>query len=237
MIRWAKGDDVRSSSLPFLPATIAFTAAAIFVTAGALGLTGCATVPPAEVKDDTLDTGATDDTAELAPDCNYPTQTSEGEVNLGNRLMMTLNADSPTGWISEGTKDVLKLDFVAAEPECDDMLVIAFTIRATWSDNAGSGWHPTWFGTSIDGELVDSETISGGVSDSYIAYIPVYAVFTVPAGEMVSLTFSAEMFGASTADEDIVRFDLFLNSITIHDEIFMVLRHDEVQGHTLIFVE
>jgi hypothetical protein len=243
---------MRSSSLNLLPATVAFIAAAIFMIAGALGLTGCAPVPPAEIKDGTFDTGdgiehigspdiddtgATDDTAEPAPVCEFVVDTWDGEVIMGNNLIVSLNQDTPSGQILPGMNDVLVLDFTAQDPNCADILVVGFSVKILWTDNAGTGWHPSWLGMAIDDELVTGIGLTGGFADGTINHIGIHDAFVVPAGETVTTTFSAEMLGASAVEDDSVLFGLYTGSLTIYDgtNVPRTLHNEMLDGLSLIF--
>jgi len=184
---------------------------------------------------DTVETGdtGTDDTA--VESCEFMTSTWDGDIALKNNLVVSLNAASPTT-VEPGTHEVLILDFTATNPDCACILVTGFSISVIWTDTADSGWHPTWLGEYIDGEIETASAIGGGSSGGTIAYIGMSHPFIVPAGETVTVTFSANMSDAETEYDDSIRFGLYVGSLGIYDgENLVTLHNDGQDGYSLVF--
>lgn len=176
------------------------------------------------------------DTAVEAPVCEYVTSTWDGDIALRNNLVVSLHDPQPSHEAVEGVSDVLVLDFTATDPDCNDILVTGFSLRTYWTDIADSGWYPSWVGMSIDGELVDGVSIGGGIADGTTTYPPIYEQFVVPAGETVTATFSAEMYGASVIDDDAIVFGLYVGSLGVYDGVNLVTLHNAaLDGNTLVF--
>lgn len=194
-------------------------------------------VPAADEADsDKTEDAAGDTTVEEEPTCEYVTSTWSGDIALRNQLVVSLHDPQPSYEVAEGVSDVLILDFKATDPDCTDILVTGFSLRTYWTDNAGTGWYPTWVGTSIDGELIDGVGLSGGVAGGTAAYPPIYEPFIIPAGETVTVTFSAEMYGASAEEDDAIRFGLYVGSLGVYDgENLVTLHNDSLDGNTLVF--
>jgi hypothetical protein len=104
----------------------------------------------------------------------------------------------------------------------------------TWSDNADTGWHPSWVGTTIDGQLIDGVTIGGGVGGNTTAYPSILEPFIVPAGTTVTATFSAEMNGAEVGDS--IVSGLYVGSLMVYDgEMLVTLNNLGIDGPTIYF--
>lgn len=246
------------SILPLLPGLAGFTAAAVFL---AIGLSGCTTEVvnnyylDEEVVDDSgntdtasseddvehigspdVDDTAVEDTA-TEPVCEFVVNTWDGEIVMGNNLTVALNQDTPSGQILPGTNDMLVLDFTAQDPDCADILVVGFSIKVLWTDNAGTGWYPTWLGMSIDDELVTGTGLNGGFAGGTTNYVGISHAFVVPAGDTVTAVFSAEMIGASAVDDDSVLFGLYTGSLVIYDGtgVPRTLHNEMLDGFSLVF--
>ncbi|GEM_PF-6316404 len=190
-------------------------------------------VPAAEIED----SGMLEDTAvEEEPTCEYMTSTWDGDIALGNNLVVSLHDPQPSYEVTEGVSDVLVLDFTAVNSDCNNILVTGFSLRTYWTDNADSEWYPSWVGMSIDDELVDGVGISGGIAGGTVTYPPIHEQFIVPAGQTVTTTFSAEMYGASVFDDDAIVFGLYVGSLGVYDgENLVTLHNDAIDGNTLVF--
>lgn len=238
-----------------------------FLTIAALLATGCSTrtTPVAspfmvgnaeEVGSDTgsedtgsgdtaveTDTGTAEDTAAV-PACKFNVSTWDGEVEMGNTLSVTLNESSPSGEAVPGRIDVLTVDFTADDPDCADLLVTSFGVKGVWTDGAAyvdengypqHGWTPTWVGAAIDEELVAGVAPTNPTGNETFAYM-MYP-FVVHAGETVTVTVSASLYGASPELNDTALFNVIGSAIGVYDGQSdpRVLNGDDVIGSTIAF--
>jgi hypothetical protein len=168
--------------------------------------------------------------------CEFPINTWEGEVLLGNALSIALNANSPGGEKTPSRIDVLMVDFTATDPNCSDLLVTSYGIKGIWTDNAGSGWYPDWVVAYVDGEYIDGEEPFWPTGHEVFAQMgPVY----IPAGKTVTVTIAADLFGANAELDDSVQFSLLSSSIGVYDgetEPVTLLTEEELAtGNTILF--
>ena len=164
-------------------------------------------------------------------------------TTLGNELSVTRNPYSPEGDRTPDSRvDVLTVDFTAVHPNCANLEIQMHAVGAelqrdsetgsdqSWSD---AGWIPTWEGASIDGELIDSETPHAD-ENSYVAYSYFDASFIIPAGETVTVNYSANVEHANSGDA--VKFFIEEDAIWVSDgSRDLILNNHRVYGFDIAF--
>jgi hypothetical protein len=186
------------------------------------------------VEDTAVEDTAVEDTG-AEPSCEFEVETWDGVVAMGNTMTISLSPYSPGGASIPGTIEVLRLDFQVDNMKCDNLSLLGFTVFGLWTDIENSGWSPT------DIHAVDLTTntelgYAGTSQPGSIVYAGFEMNMEIEAGNTHSVAIFANLSGASAAEDDSVRFDLYLDSVEVEDNTSRhVLRHDGVSGNTIVF--
>lgn len=190
-------------------------------------------IVPGSSSDDETDTGVV---IEDEPACEFTVSTWDGEVVMGNTVSISLGQGNPDGSEVPGVIEVLRLLLTVDDPECESMSLTGLTVFGVWTDNADTDWAPA-----------SMYAVDGPTGESYEAAISqpggiVYAGFDldveIEAGPANAhgISFFADVSGASAAEDDMVKFDLYLDSLGVQDEsTSRVLKHDGIGGNWLVF--
>lgn len=177
--------------------------------------------------------------------CSFTINTYNGGTSvMHSYLTASLDDSSPSGTITSGRRELLRVDFTARGLGCSDVKLDGYLFSVEASDRANSGWVRNMqkagaYGVDVStGQTVttNQKTWVKSTSNGLLAGFKMSG-FSIEAGETMTIAFYADVSSASTSLDDSVRAAIGEDSLAWHDSFSHIHRmdHSVINGNTLTF--
>lgn len=178
--------------------------------------------------------------------CSFSLKTYQGEsVGMQSYVSMSLNSLSPSGEISTGTKEVLRVDFTAKGSGCENVVMDGYGFGVTADDKASTNWLRDLKSTGVyavdvrTGEKISVSQHSwmvranGKVTDVRFKM----SSFDIAAGNTRTFAFFVDASRASVSKDDTLKAYILEDSLAWHDRYGKIFRldHDRLYGNLIWF--
>lgn len=178
--------------------------------------------------------------------CSFSLKTYKGEsVSMQSYVSMSLNSLSPSGEISTGTKEVLRVDFTAKGSGCENVFMDGYGFGVMADDKASTNWLRDLKSTgayAVDVKTGEKISVSqhswmvrsnGKVTDVRFKM----STFEIAAGDTRTIAFYIDASDASASKNDTLKAYILEDSLAWHDRYTKIFRmdHDRLYGNLVWF--